>query len=132
MQIIRLEYPDGQGIFGSYLLDENGEEIGRRIELVARTISPVVSDRHEEFNAPYEEPFADQFIQGKHFLAYKTLEQLRKWIKPEEMKVFTDKGCKVLLLDVSDCLVGDHQIAYLKTDIVSQTDITSLFLNSKL
>jgi hypothetical protein len=125
-QLIRLEHSDGQGIFGSYLLDSTGEEIGRRVELTAGFLCEACSDRHMQFNTPDEDGIP--LVEGLHFCAYKSMAQLNEWIKPEEILVFLEAGFKVYLIEVSECLEGDHQICYEKQHILHKTDITNLFL----
>lgn len=125
--LIRIEHSDGQGLFGRYTMDEDGGI--SRDSIVARNVPDLqyLFNRHQDFNAPSEEPFADEFIQGKHFCAYKSLQQLNNWILPEEMSIILSIGYKVYLIDVSEYLEGEHQICYRKSHILNKKDISSIF-----
>ena len=80
--------------------------------------------RHEKFPTPYKEGI-DFTIE--HFCAFKSIDQLQEWVLPEEMKEIISLGFKVLLLDVSECLEGEYQIAFKKEHIVQSKDITEIF-----
>lgn len=129
MQAIRIEHEDGQGMFIIEKCDENGNEIGTRYDkIVGHRFLPTVRERHTgKFKGPMRETFADQFICGKHFFAYKSIEQLRQWVFPEEMIQLLDRGYKVYLLNLSEAIEGEMQIIYMKKDIISKEDISSLF-----
>lgn len=129
MQAIRIEHEDGQGMFIVEQCDELGMEIGTRYDkIVGPEFLPTIRQRHTGvFKGPGRETFADQFISGKHFFAYKSIEQLRQWVFPEEMIQLLDRGYKVYLLNLSEAIEGEMQIIYMKKDIISKQDISSLF-----
>jgi len=124
MQIIRIEHSDGQGLFMSYIFNEEGEETGRRFYVVSNLLYSV-SQRHNDFHTPEEEGLI--LIRGVDFCAYKSLEQLNQWIMPEELKIIINHGFSVYMIEIDIFQQGNHQIVYKKKDILTKTDISSLF-----
>jgi hypothetical protein len=114
-QIIRLEHPiDGIGIF-----------MTRDIFVLSKT---TLGKRIEERHIDLMELARD--IEGftyYHYCAYKNIEDLNKWITPEEIKDLITRGIIVLLLDVKKFIEGENQVIFFKEDIVSSKNITSLF-----
>ena len=126
MQAIRIEHIDGHGMFITGLVDEHGQcDFINIRDHVVKYILPKVASRHENFNEPEEDGI--NIISGIEFCAYKSIEQLNEWIYPDEIKVLFDYGYSVYLLELSSCKTGEHQIVYNKKDIISKTDISSLF-----
>lgn len=118
-QVIRVEHSDGFGMFVGRM--ENGGERGH----AAREIVNALWRRHDNFNTPSEDGL---FRTDKHFCAYKSIQQIQQWIEPEEFKILFSNGYKVLLLEVSDCQIGEHQAIYKKSCVVSSKDISQLFI----
>lgn len=67
-------------------------------------------------------------IREDEFCAFLTLEQLQDIIKPEELAIILSYGFKVYILELSDYREGVDQVLYQKECVISQTDITDLFL----
>lgn len=128
-QAIRIEHPsDGIGIFVTRYKDERGEYTSGY--MVAKfDYEPFdvgdMCNRHYKFNTPREDHIS--FEVGKHFCAYKTIEQVNEWITHDEMLQLIDYGFAVYVLELSDILEGEHQIMFDKDNIIERKDITELF-----
>lgn len=115
--IIRIEHPsDGKGIWRSNINGVNN--LSNWIEF---------SDRHRKFPNPTYEGDVTGFIEGIHYCAFKSIEQLQEWVYKNEIKELLEMGFKVYMLDVFNWLEGNYQICYKKEDILQQKDISELF-----
>lgn len=112
IKIVRIEL-NGYGIFNSCEIPSYHPVIYN------------VHERHNEFPNPYQEGLK---MGSEWFCAYKTIEQVQKWIMASEIRYFIELGFKVLLLTVDNYQVGQYQVIYTKDSIKSQEDITSLFI----
>ena len=84
--------------------------------------------RHRDFNTPDEDGL-DVRLDGKEwFCSYKSIEQFQQWVMLDEVRILIDKGFDVLLLDVKEFQVGEHQVIFTKQSIVSTKIINELFL----
>jgi len=126
--IVRVEHKsDGFGIFQSMKHDNRR----RRPVMRLRTIisGNDLLDRH---NDKFPDTFTDSYIlrypDRDEFHAFKSIEQFQKWVKPNEIMDLINAGFNVLLLSVSDCVVGKHQILYKKENILNSKNISKLFL----
>ena len=68
------------------------------------------------------------YIDPTEFCAFKSIEQLQEWFEKEWLKSLIEIGFKILLLEVSKCRTGTHQILYKKEDITDTKDISNLFI----
>lgn len=81
--------------------------------------------RHQKMrNAPH----IIGFIRTKHFCAYKSIKEMKKWLTASEIKRFIKKGFIVLELDVTDYIIDTDQVLYTKASITSKKDISNLFI----
>lgn len=122
MQIVRIEHKiDGKGIFRSQTKScrNRFERIKCHTELY---------ERHRyNFPPPYRDkgimrsPFYDEFC------AFKSIDELQSWVTKEELQRLIKVGFKVLVHDVSDCVIGEYQVLFMKEDIRDTTDVTELF-----
>lgn len=117
MQAIRIEHSDGNGLWRS-----NNKSV---YEL--NCMNSII-ERHRKFPNPTWEGDVKGFIEGVHYCAFKSVEQLQQWIFPDEIREILDNGFKVYLLDLSEGLEGNYQIAYQKQHITQQKDISELFI----
>lgn len=119
--IIRIERSDGIGMFMSRHSVYDIEELKD------------IANRHGggKFPTPFgENPELDLWKDDKKwFCAYKSIEQLQQWIKPDEFKHLFNNSYKVLLLDVTEYQEGKYQIIYTKESISQSKDISRLFDN---
>lgn len=123
-QIIRIEHTDGIGMFR--LCDLNYDYRPHSIYNLRdiETWAEELSQQHERFEIlPIDIPDSSD----EHFCAYKTIEQLQEWCTNEQIRQLIKAGYSVYLIEVSDCLEGKYQIAYKISDIISKTNMNSLF-----
>jgi len=126
IQIIRIEHTDGIGMFREYT-DEYSNDYEKRMHNVFY-ILPQLADRHENFNSPSQECL-DLYKNNKvYYCAYKSIEQLQKWILNNEFITLFDNDYKVLLIECTDYQIGYDQVIYTKESIKTSKDISSLFL----
>lgn len=118
IKIVRLERK-GRGIFRP----------SNRIIFKSK-IAKTTHERHNYngFPTPYGEGLDLDKDDMEWFCAYKSVEQLQKWVLKKEMAYFIKMGFKVLLLNVTNFQEGEKQVLYTKDSINSSEDITSLFI----
>lgn len=121
--IIRIEHKSGKGIFTTKV-NRRGNYLDEKYKWANELI-----ERHDKFPAPYEDILINRNIKEDEFCAFKSIEQLQEWITKDEIKRLSKHNFKVLLIDVSECVIGEYQILYKKTDIIQSKDITNLFID---
>ena len=110
MQVIRIEHPsDGKGIFTNDHL-----VIGEREWLY----------RHSSMETAWE---INGFQREVHYCAYKSIEELQRWLTGEELKRIVESGFHILLLEVTEFIVAPNQVLYTKTSIIDTRLINDLF-----
>lgn len=114
MQVIRLEHPSsGRGIFWEvHLVCDNSWDTAWY-----KRHNKMESARH-----------IDGFNSSIHFCAYKSIDELQLWLRPEEIRHIISKGFVVLLLEVNEFILGPNQVLYTKESITEQKDISELFV----
>lgn len=117
--IVRIEHISGDGIWRA----ENKNGVVYILDNLSNYLD--FSARHKYFKTPFKENL--DFVSGKHFCAFKSIDQLQEWVFPEEIRELLNLGFKVLLLDVSEWLEGEHQICFQKEHIIKSKDISELF-----
>ena len=119
--IIRIERPDGIGMFRNDVSVYNIPELN----------SLANRHSHGNFPIPYDDTKLGELSCYKDdknwFCAYKSIEQLQQWIKPEEFQYLFNNDYKLLLLDVTEYQEGEYQILYTKESILNSKDISNLF-----
>ena len=118
--VIRIEHYDGIGMFRS--------QIGHLRRKTVYDFLPEVGDRHIKFNDPDMDHLDIEKENKTWYCAYKSIEQLQKWILKDEFKILFDRGFRVLLLDVTEYQEGEDQIIYTKESIANSKNISSLFI----
>lgn len=119
--IIRIEHPrDGNGIWQATSKEGNWYywSFSFRSSLVAK---------HNNFPTPDEDSLIDRCIEKDEFCAFKSIEQIQQWIDKSWWNEIFKAGFKVLMLDVSECVVGEYQILFKKENILQVKDISNLF-----
>ena len=119
--IIRIERPDGIGMF--------------RNEVAVLNIIELIDLAKRHGNGKFPIPYYDKNLNiiscykddKEWFCAYKSIEQLQQWVKPNEFKYLFNYSYKVLLLDVTEYQEGEYQILYTKESILNRKDISNLF-----
>lgn len=120
-QIIRVEHADGYGMFTSI-----DNEYNHRSHCVYKNENTQkLSVRHNKFNCPYEDGI---IMEENMFCAYRSIEDIQKWILKEEFVILQNLGYEIYLLEVNKCQEGRDNIVFEKEDIISKTIITQLFL----
>jgi len=113
IQVLRIEDSYGRGIF------RNGFAFNYCREL---------SMRHQDFHTPQEDGLDLYKADTEWFCSYKSIEQIQKWIKPEEFKVMEKHGFRVYLLTITKYQTGEHQVIFPKECIKDKKDIMELFI----
>ena len=121
--IIRIEHPyTGIGIFRNT----------GRLSICKKGFKRLIKRHTDNFAAPRNDTFKDGFkcfyiLDNNYFCAFKSVEQVKKWITNNEMKRLIKLGYEVLMIEVSECHEGVFQIIYDKANIINTTDITDIF-----
>ena len=113
--ILRVEYKDGWGMFRSGVCSE----LSNYKEFIKK---------HKEFPMPQNDSLIEREPYDDEYCAFKSIEQFQQWITPIEIKELIKAGCRVLLLDVVSCVIGEFQILYEKGNVVQLKNITELFI----
>lgn len=125
LQVVRLQHREnGVGIFTNNTFDNKlltfpNEERQMYLEL---------NRRHDDFNTPIEDKLDIHLDDKEWFCAYKTVEQLQKWLMSDEIRFLISKGFDVLLLNVGEYQVGEHQVVFTRESVKESTVINSLFI----
>jgi hypothetical protein len=119
--IIRIEHSSGWGIFRAHDGDYN---------VIAKqfTFWEDLLEKHRDFPTPSNDDLIDRWIEDYEFCAFKSIEQIHNWFDKEWFSEMTTLGFKVLMLDVSECIIGEYQVLYKKENVLQSKDITNLFL----
>lgn len=125
--IIRIEHSDGWGMFRSK--DNDRWTVG---DYSGVKCLDELWDRHSSWNEggmplPDNDGIKMHKEYKEWFCAFKSMEEFKQWVKPEEIKELIKRDFKVLLLDVTDFQEGEKQIVYTKESILSAKDISQLF-----
>lgn len=116
IKVVRIT-KDGLGIFSPKVVDSFREDY-RYVNL---------NKRHQNFNTPQED-FLDIRKEGfEWFCTYKSVGQLQQWNTFDEINMLIEKGFSVLMLEVSEYQIGEHQIIFTKESIVKTVDISNYF-----
>lgn len=120
--VIRIEHPsDRKGLW----LSKADGAYKERID--SCSFYHAILQRHGSFPNPTWQGDVKGFIEGKHYCAFKSIDQIQEWMEKEWFKELFKIGFKVLMLDVTDYPIGQYQIAYTKESIITSKDISSLF-----
>lgn len=84
--------------------------------------------RHNDFNDPSEDKLDLRKNNSSWYCAYKSIQQLRKWITDEEVRYLILNGFDILELTVSDYQVGKDQIIFTKESITDKKVLNNLFI----
>lgn len=85
-----------------------------------------VDQKHRDFKTVWED-FG--IFDSKLFCGYKSLEQALTWLDMEDLHDLFSKGYRIYKITVNNVLIGEHQVAFRKENIVTQEDITNLIIN---
>lgn len=116
--IVRIEdITTGKGMFNSKIGIGDFDETNRMYEL------------HKKLPNPYNDHID---LKGDDYCAFKSMQAFNANTIPEELKWLLTNypQFQVLLLTVSTCKVGisGYQVCYKKKNIITQQNITSLFI----
>lgn len=122
MQILRVEHKiDNKGIFRSRTPQYN-------VRLHRMKGWKKLFERHRDnFPTPYLDKGINRSPIFGEFCAFKSVEQFQQWVTNDEIKGLIKIGFRVLLLEVSDCVVGKHQILFGRENVLTSKDISELF-----
>jgi len=120
--IIRIEHKDGFGMFRTNW----GSEYKNKYTIGDSKETAAMYNRHNLLPTPWRDGIKD-FDTYDMYCAFNDLKTFNKLVKKEELKFLFKKGYKVLLITVSKRLKGKWQVAYKKEDILTTTNISSLF-----
>ena len=84
--------------------------------------------KHGEFPTPMDDGIRMSLSNKTWFCGYKSIEQINAWLSQEDVKWLIKKDFKVVLYEVTEYQEGGYQIAFTQQGVLSQTDITSLFI----
>lgn len=121
--IIRIEHISGDGIFGAK--NPNGNWVLNRDTFECYS---ALSGKHSDFPTPYEDKGIGRVINDDEYCAFKSIEQVQQWIEKDWFYGLVNNDFKVLMLDVSECVIGEYQVLFKKENILQSKDITNLFL----
>ena len=119
---IRFENSKGIGIFRGF---DSTEWVYRKMV-----------ERHcADFKAPYYDPLVTSSfpsfdsnlnvyaLDRQWFCAFKSVEELHKWIEDDELAYLYDNGFKCYVVECTEYQIGLQQVIYTKESIVSQTEL---------
>ena len=113
IQVLRIEDERGIGIF---------------TRGYATNKIPSLANRHSDFPTPQEEGLHLWKNEMNWFCAYKSIEQIQKWILPKEFKKIANDGYRIYLLTITKYQMGEFQVIFPKENIKDKKDVTELFI----
>ena len=118
MQVVRIEHSETKwGLWRSK--DENGYCLIEQLKC-----HDAINKKHLTMPNALEDLGSRD---DNEFCAFKSIDELQQWVKPEWMQELIEVGFKILLLDVTECRIGEYQVLFNKEDIIQSKDITELF-----
>lgn len=121
IQLIRIENAMGQqGFFNSRNVPE----------CLTNEVYARIRNKHQNLPNPYDDMgIGDDFISGFHKCGYKSIEQMKEWLEPEEIRELIKLGFDIYLVSVPEenCIIGEYQIVYEPEKVVTKENINSLF-----
>lgn len=125
---IRIEYSDGYGLFFKKIWDKQGNIIANRDVYAEKDFHELWVKHNDFFPQPHEEFLHVTKDLKEYFCAFKSINDLLFWIKPNQLNEIINAGFKIYELDVTDYQIGGYQIIYTKESIVNQIDRTNVIL----
>ena len=121
-QIIRIEHSDGWGIFRAKR---------NRITVYNRSKNKLLNNlaqRHNAYGKGFPRPSQEGLnMNEKWFCAFKSINQLKYWIRKAELAELIKKKFKIFLLEVTEYQEGKKQVIFTKESIILKQDITKMF-----
>jgi len=114
--IIRIQHETGNGLWRTMI---EGDFL-----CTSLSFHDELSEKHEDFPTPAQE---NHFLKKEEFCAFKSIEQLQEWIKPNWFKEIMDLGFRILMIEVSEAITLTYQVMYEKQNITKISDISKLF-----
>lgn len=84
--------------------------------------------KHRDFPIPQWDNINLELNNKYWFCGYKSIDELQSWLSSNNIKWLIKKDFKVILYEVKQFQEGEYQIAFTREGVVSQKDITSLFI----
>jgi hypothetical protein len=123
----RIEFSDGYGLFFKNLF-KNNIRLNPR-PFYAEKDLPELHRRHKEnFSFPHDDGLLIEIDGKEYFCAFKSINDLRYWVYPDEMKKIIGMGFKIYKITANDYQVGKFQIMYTKESIINKEDISAQFI----
>jgi hypothetical protein len=119
--IYRIEYTDGRGIWRAKIDEE---------DYVWETLSfkKDLENKHWDIPNPYEDRNILRPPLRTEYFAFESIEQMNFWIEQSWYKELIEVGFKILAININEIIIGEYQVLFKKTDIISITDISNSFL----
>lgn len=126
--VIRVEHDCGLGPYRDY---HRTKPISKPHEDTLEYFATKASDRILDMNVPII--LVDNCSIYKDnkdwYCAFKSVNDLLKYIYPEEIAIMYNHDYKVLQLEITEYQIGIHQILYTKKSIINSKDITNQIIN---
>lgn len=118
MYCYRVEHEDGLGIYRTNCVTIS--DLDEFISLV---------ERHCGMPTPTRDPgIGHVFDEDYHVCAFRSIADLRKWIKEEELHLLVELGFSVYKVKLEEGFIeGDYQVVYDPRRIVKKLNITKNF-----
>lgn len=109
---------------------ENSDGIGmfRSVETVQISIETGINDRHSTFNDPWNDGLNMYKDNQDWKCAYKSEDQMKMFITPEEFRYIISIGFKVFKIKTSEFQEGKDQFIFTERGIIEKIDITNQFI----
>jgi hypothetical protein len=114
---IRVETEDGIGLFHN---DLNVSDAGMYYERLL--------ERHNNFPIPHLDDAISGIFNTDYQCGYKSIEQMKEWIRPLEMNAFINCGLRVYAMKATGVHSSEYQVIFKYENVVEKTDITDLFV----
>lgn len=118
--IFRIEHICGNGIWRAF---ENSNYIWETLSFKYE-----LDEKHSNLPTPLEDFGIFRNPTPDEYFAFESIEQMNLWIEKNWFKELIEKGFKILSIITDRITIGEYQVLFKKSDIISITDITHLFV----
>lgn len=107
-------------------IDKKGLFTSNYFKLLHHPYMDELYNRHSLLPTPQLD-YKLKYIDGDEYCAFKSIDDLKKWVTNDEMIFLIDRGFKILKLVVMHARIGNSQVLFKKKHIIAEENIANQF-----